>query len=411
MRTIRILLLNLLLFIACLPAYSAEDLGYGITKQGAFILSLEPDVERNGGKRHSLTGYLPVGTVVKASPGKNITHIDTYIEYPYYYVESELGFAGLVREDLIELANGRKLAVVVSNGEISLDARNTQSGARNPKIKITRSGGHYLEVMSDSEANFYDVVLHRGNTANGLLPATEEFRLFKKFVEENAVNILDPDDTSLEQRIEWSFGRPENVEQNIISELAAQIREQMADYGADQIGELLSTVNDVQCLLAADGNAELGFKVFSTGLALKLNFDLMESGSKYIFNRRYIGNPDFQYEFLELGVVECNGSRPVRLSHLALGETNLEKRFYITADDIEKTAATSPWINTLQGEEISEKMVRINSWEEYNALITLLEEYAASGQNYLATVPEDHRRLLLNFIVSRISYFVPKRNI
>lgn len=379
------------------------DINFGLVKEGSFLLSKQPNIMRDGVMVHRLIGYLPTGTRVIIEEKHQVTNLETTDDEIYYFVRSELGVKGLLREDLLIQAKGRRLAVSIASYPIQI--HQPSATLKNPRKRFTlgRYGGNYLEITGESEPGFYDVVLHRvkGVTAN--LPAKEHARLRKFYVERKQVSLLDPHDQSLSNEFQLTWSTVPNTN-DYFGKVIEKIKEKI-DNDFDQVKAIVSEVNDLQCLLEGSINGELGFKVFSNGFALELDAQLKKKGVKYSFETKKLTRNNAVKFFSGIGAIKCDGGKPIRLQSFTVQEGlySIKKRFSITLADLEK--ADSPWITTLQNSKISNKMVRIAGWNEYNQLMKKLNNFAMSGDGYLASLPEKTRILLLNYIISRISYF------
>jgi hypothetical protein len=167
----------------------------------------------------------------------------------------------------------------------------------------------------------------------------------------------------------------------------------------------LGDINNLQCLVEAEAEGEFGFKVFSNGFSIKIAAAMKQAGTKYLFDMKKLSLNNNTKYYSSISAIKCEGLKPVRLQQFTMqeGVLSTEKRFEISLSDLEQSK--SKWINTLQGRDVSTKMVRISGWEQYNQLIKELNEYAKSGTGYLSTLSEETRLVLLNYIVSRISHF------
>lgn len=391
--------------LLCNTAVANEQkINFGLVKQGAFLLSKKPDVLREDRKVHSLVGYLPTGTRVVVGDKQIVTNLKTSNNEVYYQVKSELGIQGLLREDLLIQAKGRRLAVSIAGFEIPVHQPNATLDNPRKRFDLGRHGGNYLEITGETEEGFYDVVLHRANPEASGLPATENARLKKFFVEQKQVSLLDPNDEDLRREFDSSWSPITNLNDEPFQELLVRIKDKLND-DFDKVKALIADVNDLQCLIKGSVNGELGFKVFSNGFSMELDTALKERGIKYIFeaNKLY-RNGQVKY-YSGIGVVACDGRKPARLQSFTIqeGMYSTGKRLSINLSDLEKSK--SKWITTLQGEKIANKMVRISGWNEYNRLMIELNEYAKRGDGYLSSLPEKTRLLLLNYVVSRIGYF------
>jgi len=385
-------------------AEEGENVEYGLVKQGSFLLSIKPDTLRDGLLVHSLVGYLPTGTRVIVKEKHVVTNLSTSNDETYYYVKSDLGIRGLIREDLLIQAKGRKLAVSIASYPIPIHRPNATLQTSKIKFTLGRYGGNYLEITGESTEGFYDVVLHRSNHESTNLPETEEARLKKLYVKTKQVSLLDPEDESLNSEFGVAWSSVVSIDNDYLNGLIETVRKNI-DGDFDKVKAILGDINNLQCLMDGSVNGELGFKVFSNGFSLNLDTSIKEKGVKYIFEgQRLYGKESAKY-YSGIGVIKCDGLKPIRMESFTIQENMYSdsKRFSVSLADLENSK--SKWISTLQDASISNKMVRISGWDEYNQLIKELNEYATRGNGYLSTLPEKARMLLLNYIVSRIGFF------
>ena len=105
----------IVLFVSLTSSVGAEGLNFGLVKEGSFLLSRLPDKPKDGFRVHSLVGYLPVGTRVLIGTRKEVRNIKTSEKEIYYYVKSDIGVHGLLKEDLLIQSEGDKLAVSIAS--------------------------------------------------------------------------------------------------------------------------------------------------------------------------------------------------------------------------------------------------------------------------------------------------------
>lgn len=376
---------------------------YGLVKSGSFVLSEQPDLKRGDRLVHSLVGYLPVGTRVIVEGKRIVTNLKNIQNETYYLIKSELGVGGLIREDLLIRADNKKLAISIASFEIAIHQPNATKDNPTIRFYLGRNGGNYLELTGESSEGFYDAILHRPNSKNASLPSSEKVRLNKKYVEQKLVSVLDPSDPYLknELRSVWT-----NLDQkdNYFDMVVQKVKDKVKDNDI-AITQLLGDINDLQCLIGGTLEGKLGFEVFSNGFSLNLKSSLKDQGVKYTFERKKLLVDNSIKYFSGIGVVKCDGLTPIRMQSFTLQEDVFfaDKRFSISLKDLEKSK--SKWINTLQNSTISNKMVRVSGWAEYNQLIKELNNYALLGGGYLAELTEKQRLLILNYIVSRISFY------
>jgi len=402
---IRILLVVLFFIQGSVYATESTPVKLGLVKSGAFLLSKSPNTLRDGLLVHSLVGYLPVGTRVLIEQEKTVTNLASSDDEIYFFVKSEFGVSGLLREDLLITANGRKLAISVASYLIQVHQPNATLQNPAKRFKVGRYGGDYFEITGESEKGFYDVILHRAKYASTNLPPTEKARLKKLYVKTKQVSFLDPASSELLSELNQSWNTVVNINDSYFDDILNKVKENIGEQNIDKLKTLLGDVNNLQCLLKVSGDGEFGFKVFSNGFSIKLDAEMKESGVKYLFDMKKLKIDDETKYYSGISVIKCKGTTPIRMQQFTLQEgiISVENRFEINLSDLDNSS--SRWINTLQGNRISTKMVRISGWEQYNQLIKKLNEYAIAGDGYLKKLPEKTRLVLLNYIVSRIGYF------
>ena len=400
-----VLIVFVTLFSSIVQAQEPTTVKLGLVKNGAFLLSPEPDTLRDNLLVHSLTGYLPTGTRVVIGDEKIVTNLSSSDDEKYYFVKSELGISGLLREDLLIHANGRRLAISIASYLIQIHQPNATLEKPTKRFKIGRYGGDYFEVTGETEAGFYDVILHRASYESTGLPATENARLKKIYVEKKQVSFLDPSNADLLTEFNKAWNTVVDINDSYFDDVLNTVKNNMGEDNLEKIKTMLGDINNLQCLVGATGDGEFGFKVFSNGFSIKLEAELKQSGIKYLFDMKKLSLDNDTKYYSSISTIKCEGLKPIRLQKFTMqeGGLSIDKRFEISLSDLEKSK--SKWINTLQGQDVSTKMVRISGWEQYNQLLKELNEYAKSGTGYLSTLSEKTRLVLLNYIVSRISHF------
>ena len=400
-----LLIAFVILFSNITQAQESGIVALGLVKNGAFLLSREPNTLRDNLLVHSLTGYLPTGTRVVIGEEKIVTNLSSSDDEKYYFVKSELGLSGLLREDLLVHANGRRLAISIASFLIQIHQPYATLEKPTKRFKIGRYGGDYFEVTGETEAGFYDVILHRAGHESTGLPSTEKARLKKLYVENKQVSFLDPSDADLLTEFNKAWNTVVDINDSYFNDVLNTVKNNMGEDSLENIRTMLGDINNLQCLVAAKADGEFGFKVFSNGFSVKLEAELKQSGIKYLFDRKKLSIDNETKYYSSISAIKCEGLKPIRLEKFTMQEGGLsvDKRFEISLSDLKKSK--SKWINTLQGQEVSTKMVRISGWEQYNQLLKELNEYAKSGTGYLSTLSEKTRLVLLNYIVSRIGHF------
>ena len=256
-----------------------SNVNFGLVKQGSFLLNKTPNTLRDGLWVHGLIGYLPTGTRVIIKDKQDVTNLRTSDNETYYFVKSEFGIQGLLREDLLIKANGRKLAVSIASYPIQI--HQSVATLQNPHKRFTlgRHGGDYLEITGESEEGFYDVILHRAIYKSIGLPETEKARLKKLYVNQNQVALLDPSEKSLKKEFDSTWSSIVGADDDSFKKIINKIKDKIGtDF--DKIKSIITNINDLQCLLCGSFNGELGYKVFSNGFSLKLDAELKKKRDK-----------------------------------------------------------------------------------------------------------------------------------
>ena len=275
-----------ILFSNIAQAQESGIVALGLVKNGAFLLSQEPDTLRDNLLVHSLTGYLPTGTRVVIGEEKIVTNLSSSDDEKYYFVKSELGLSGLLREDLLVHANGRRLAISIASFLIQIHQPYATLEKPTKRFKIGRYGGDYFEVIGETEAGFYDVILHRAGHESTGLPPTEKARLKKLYVENKQVSFLDPSDADLLTEFNKAWNTVVDINDSYFNDVLNTVKNNMGEDSLENIRTMLGDINNLQCLVGAKADGEFGFKVFSNGFSVKLEAELKQSGIKYLFDMK-----------------------------------------------------------------------------------------------------------------------------
>lgn len=389
---------------------TASEYRLGISIQRAFLLSDSPDSRKGDQLVHSLVGYLPTGTIVYFSgPRRKLyNHNDEVHEY-YYRVDTDIGYSGLLREDLFIEVYDQAIAIPVAPRKIWLyhpTLPNNPDAPARKMLQFSRTDGVYLEIVSISDPEYYDVILHRAEPG-AFLPSTEKGRLKKVNVRSAALKLVKPINPSEVKNFDqiipkWS--EKENIEQRYIQKIAEVLKEKVPEVAID-LRSFFSDLNRLQCILHASGQADIGFKIFGTGLGFTMGMNVKETDHMYSFEKYDLikgNNASTQTIFRN---VKCDGLLPERLVQLTLqeGVYNPKKRVYVRLKDLQ--LAKSPWITTLQGSKVPMRMIRITGWAEYISIFRHLMALSTAGESYLSEIAHNERDLLINFIIKQISYF------
>jgi hypothetical protein len=172
---------------------------------------------------------------------------------------------------------------------------------------------------------------------------------------------------------------------------------------------LLNDLNNLQCILSTSANSELGFKLFGSGLGFKLDAQLKEKDTLYMFETHVLMRGNNATTYTLLRNVICDGLTREQMVYMTFQEGfySPDKREIIRLEDLAKSR--SPWNVTLQSDEVAIKMIRISGWESYNATYTQLEQMIDAGGGYIAQLPKPDQQILLNFLVQQIAFFEHRR--
>jgi len=396
------LLFSLVLF-SPVPGMAVGPPTLAIVTEHAFLLSLTPDTSREGVRVHSLIGYLPTGTVISVGEDRTINNLTKGREETYYTVVSETGFSGLLRSDLFVRVNNRPVVVSTASYDIPVHQPNATLSTPRIRFHLGRFGGNYLEITGETEEGFYDVILHRARPT-AALPPTEAGRLKKQYERLGHISIVRPESGEDLVASFPSWKDISEIENDAFASVMDKLTER-TDKELETVKAFLGDLNNLQCVVASSANGEIGFKVFSNGFSVNLDMALKEINMKYTIETRKLVEGSTRSLYTGLGAVRCDGLRPERLVHFTLqeGVYSLEHRISVHLKDLE--ASRSPWVTTLQGNTVPNKMVRISGWPQYNQMLRELDQLAMDGSGYLSTLPGRKRMLLLNYILSRIAYF------
>ena len=245
MKVMKYILLVLGYFLMSGACYANQaNVSFGLVKEGSFLLSKTPNTLRDGLRVHSLIGYLPTGTRVIVEDKQVVTNLNTSDNETYYFVKSELGIHGLLREDLLIQAYGRKLAVSIASFPIQIHQPTATLKSPIKRFTLGRYGGDYLEITGESEKGFYDIVLHRSNYKSTYLPETEKVRLKKLYVERNQVALLNPSNELLKIEFDNSWSSVPAVDDYYFKEIINKIKDKVGD----NLGKIKAMIGDINRL-------------------------------------------------------------------------------------------------------------------------------------------------------------------
>ena len=388
---------------------NAEESRYALVTKGAFLLSETPDLLRDGRYVYSKEGYLPIGTIVYI--GDPITIKEGRKPKRYYLVESEVGLAGHLREDLFARFSGNDVLVPIGRYKLEfwLKQEKTAETAEDCNqtsdcIYFSRDDNVHIDILGpegENEAVTARLYHHKPGKIEEYGPKIDGFLHQSLIDDEFAAKVID---TTRDPIV--PYWEKDNIREDdtIVKKIREYVQEEESDYA--NFLELLSP-DSLQCILSASANAELAFKFFGSGFGVKFDVQLKKSNTMYVLEKytlkHGIQDPE---NFTVLRRVRCNESDPERMEQLILqqGFSNPDKREKIFLSDIQEevAAAESKWLRTLAPEAKSQKMIEIRRLEDYLAVLAMFERRA--GQ-YLGELSYSKRKILLNFLIQQISFY------
>jgi hypothetical protein len=182
------------------------------------------------------------------------------------------------------------------------------------------------------------------------------------------------------------------------------------DLPAQAVATYFAGSEHLRCMCEGVGTAELGFKIFGSGMSIEYNVALKQRGVFTELERREYRRGHFPYRnFFAVKVVECRHGSPYRLVHYVLIEDDLdpEHRALVWLEDLKKGLGDE-WYTSLMGEAATRCMVRIRGCETYQRAFEFLETRAAEGCGYLRALSPEDRRVICNLILCDIGLFVSR---
>ena len=397
-----VLLAPIMVFLFFDESY-AQDLSAAFVKQGAFILSKEPVLPRGGRLVHDLTGYLPVGTIVyfdRSSGIRKLFNWENDQEETYLLVESDVGLTGLLREDLkVDLGNNRVL-VPVGNRRIPIYTISSTKDRVQKLSEFSRSDGKYLRVTDDKDDEFYIVELTwpKGKS----LP--DRGKLRKKWVSSGEVLLLSPE--KITPNVPRITAGDQTQKDEYLSKIAKKVQETVG-MRMEEVLSFLKDLDSLQCMLSAEANADIGMKVFGTGLGLEFALKLKKEDRMYKLGQVvYYQGKEVSKRFFTLKDVACKDNRPHRLVNFVIQEMDLDpaKKTVVSIEDLPDDIKKD-WKTSFQGKDAPKCMIRIDGYKNYNRVFSLFEKESVEGGGYLSTLSPYDRRIVINTIISEIAYF------
>ncbi|MBW2055893.1 MAG: hypothetical protein JRJ26_00185 [Deltaproteobacteria bacterium] len=382
----------------------ALEAGAAFVREGAFLLSEKPRVWKNGRLVHDLVGYLPIGTVVYFDPNTEMRELFNYAldgYEQYLFVRTDMGLAGLLRNDLKVDLGEKEVLIPVGNRRIPIRTQASTKYQARTLSEFSRSDGVYLTVVDDRDPEFYDVELQW--TATTKRPP-DRGRLRKRWVADGEVLILSPE--ALPSEHPRVSGGDTVQDEGYLSRIAERIRE-IVGMDVAVITSFLTDLETLRCRVGAEADIDLGVKIFGTGLGLEFALTLKEKNRFYDLGETIYYRGERPYlRFITVKDILCKNNRPYRLANFAIQEADLDpaKRTIVSLDDLPQNIR-GEWKSSFQARDAPRRMIRIDGYDSYRRAFSFLERESAQGGGYLSRLNAYDRRIVINIILSQIAYF------
>jgi hypothetical protein len=399
----RYLFLVLLMSLFCSGETQGRSIQAAFVKKGAFLLSETPTVWRGGRLIHDLIGYLPIGTVVYFDDPpalRKLFNWETDQEETYLFAETDLGMAGLLREDLKVHLEKTPVLIPVGNRSIPIYTSNSTKDRQQKLSEFSRSDGEYLRLLDDRDDEFYDVEL---SWPKGKSPP-DRGKIRKRWVTVGEVSLLSQE-TVKQKPPRIIRGDPSQKDQYLVK--IAQKVQDTVGLKMEEIISFLKDLDSLQCMVSAGAQADLGVKIFGAGLGLDFALNLKKEDRIYNLGQyRYDRGNGTSEQFITLKDIVCKDHRPHRLVHFLIQTMDLDpaKRAVVSIEDLPEDIKKE-WKTSFQGKDAPKCMIRIEGYESYYRVFSLFEKEADQGGGYLSTLNAYDRRILINIILSEIAYF------
>ncbi len=385
----------------------AQDVTYsvGIVNVGAFLLSEDASVKREGNYIHGLVGYLPVGTRVYIEEQvKVIRNLRTTKQEKYYAVLSSIGIKGLLREDLFTRAQDKTIAVVLSSAKIPLHHPDDIKGEQKAIMEVGRYDNAYLK-LADNTDNEYILaeLISKGRDGTDAEPVS--VRLWRQYITLGKVKEVKPlrlDGQSVSFP-EWTDN--EKLDETSIKQIFEKIKIKFKNYQKTQ--EILTKSFDIECVTKFTAKAKSRLELLGNGLSFDLDMAPKDYGYVFRLMQRKLNIGSEQRTYLILQNVKCDANNhPEQLHHFTLqeGVNNFGKRDIVRLKDLQ-TYDNAEWKISLSGQDTPLRMVRIGNEEDYLNILKQLDKFVSHGNSFISELSAEEKEILLNLILREIGHF------
>jgi hypothetical protein len=233
----------------------------------------------------------------------------------------------------------------------------------------------------------------------------ERVRLLKRLVKIGAVVKIEPKlvEKSTVPIPVWSeFGV---LEDEFVNKLVEKLRSRIGS-SADQARGLLTSLNNLQCLVKASAELQVGLSVFGNGMSIKLASNIKDQDYMFLFGVRTLEVSSSKQRYTFYKGVKCDGGEPERLQRLVIqeGVLDLNRRLSVRLQDVEQNMK-SKWITSLAGNAVPFRMIQIANENSYLVSLRQLDKFVTDGGGYISELAPADKEILLNLILREIAYF------
>jgi hypothetical protein len=396
-----ILLLVMGLFLS--GEIQAQEIQAAFVTKGAFLLSEKPVVWRSGRLVHDLIGYLPIGTVVYFDTQpviKKLFNWESDQEEKYLFVETDIGLSGLLREDLKVNLEKTPVLIPVGNRSIPIYTSGSTKERVQKLSEFSRSDGEYLRLIDDRDDEFFEVEL---TWPKGKSPP-DRGKIRKRWVTMGEVLLISQE--AIRQKPPRISRGDQAPKDEYLTKIARKVEETVG-MRMEEILSFLKDLDSLQCMLSTGAHADLGVKIFGAGLGLEFALNLKKEDRIYKLGQYSYYRGDEPYkQFIIIKDIVCKDNRPHRLVNFVIQEMDLNpvRRTIVSIEDLPEDIKKE-WKTSFQGKDAPKCMIRIDGYDNYYRVFSLLEKEADQGGGYLSTLNAYDRRIIVNIILSEIGYF------
>jgi len=369
----------------------------GFVREGAFVISREPNAVINGVPTRTKLGYLPVGSVVfvrncfPVREGASQRGMIAPRERDYCDVTSEVGINGLVRKDLIQVIEERWVAIAIGDSEVLIRRKDLATKLSS----FSRTSGVFVEVIGRENPEFYRVRLPWSEGQEGFIEAADQERNLIRLLDGNSLDVAP---------VEFRSVRDYTTDHLPTSYIAQKL-----DETVDRIAEELDVVENLECLVDLSIVGETGVRIFGNGLGLKGAVEFFSKGFMYDtdVDLMFRGRSPL-LTFVTVKKLKCENNplpHPATMTSLSL-----------FVDRPPKEGNRVLWLKGTEGGEDgahivvdvndAPPMIKISNWYDYQRELTTLRRNVP-GNVFLRSLEPSDREAVLHYMLSKAAFFYP----